>query len=149
MKYPARIGKECVCVCVCERESVCVCNASVKTPFFHIIQSHQLTCSLSVCVRCSQICCRYFSLYLGKSVAKELSSVRGCGMSPRLNSSIFQWSTVSSSQAEQQTNNIHLILNVHSMVSLMPSSSRLSFRYFFFFGSSTSEVVSLADRALK
>lgn len=49
-----------------------------------------ITNSLSLCSRRGQTSRKYVSLYFGKRVAKEDSSIKPLGLSSGLNSSIFQ-----------------------------------------------------------
>lgn len=58
-----------------------------------------LTCFSRAFVTIGHTSLKYFSRYLGNSVAKDDSSANGPVMSSGLNSSIFQWSISSVSQA--------------------------------------------------
>ena len=60
---------------------------------------HVLTYSLSFFSTSGQNSRRYFSLYFGNKVAKELSSNIPCGLSSAVKDSIFQWSMPSWSHA--------------------------------------------------
>ena len=56
------------------------------------LSSHRTPCSLSARVTAGHASRRYFSRYLGKSVANELSSSRPPGLSSLLNFWMVQWS---------------------------------------------------------
>ena len=69
------------------------------------IHMHAHTLAFSTLVTWGHTFCKYFSLYLGNRVAKELSSVRGWDISPSLNLSTCQWSIASLSHAIRQNRN--------------------------------------------